>query len=101
MEATITSWEGNATAPAIRYIPAIIQFLGYDPLPPSASAFPERLAAARRGLGLSQQKMAEKLDVDLTTLQNALEEQLGLRLVTGKESLPVYVVESVKRPTAN
>jgi DNA-binding XRE family transcriptional regulator len=66
--ATISGWEGNATPLAIRFIPAIIRFLGYDPLPP-ASAFPERLAAARRVLGLSQQKMAERLGVDETTLQ--------------------------------
>ncbi|MHB1865659.1 MAG: helix-turn-helix domain-containing protein [Acidobacteriaceae bacterium] len=32
---TITNWEGNATVPAIRYIPAILNFLGYDPLPPA------------------------------------------------------------------
>ena len=62
-EATITNWERNATAPAIRYIPAIIQFLGYHPLPPALS-FPERLAAARRALGLSLRKMAAKLGVD-------------------------------------
>jgi len=66
--ATISGWEGNATPPAIRYIPAIIQFLGYDPLPPT-STLPERLVIARRGLGLSQLKMAERLGVDETTLQ--------------------------------
>jgi transcriptional regulator with XRE-family HTH domain len=68
-EATITNWERNATVPAIRYIPAIIRFLGYDPLPPANSLF-ERLAAARRALGLSQRKMAKKLGVDPATIQN-------------------------------
>jgi transcriptional regulator with XRE-family HTH domain len=67
-EATITNWERNATVPAVRYIPAIIQFLGYDPLP-SANAFPERLVTARRVLGLSQRKMAAKLGVDPATVQ--------------------------------
>jgi transcriptional regulator with XRE-family HTH domain len=62
-EATITNWERNAAVPAIRFIPAIIQFLGQDPLPP-ATAFPERLVIARRALGLSQRKMAESLGVD-------------------------------------
>ena len=66
-EITISNWEGNAAVPAIRYMPAIIQFLGYDPLPP-ANSFPERLATARRVLGLSQRKMAEKLGVDPATL---------------------------------
>ena len=66
---TITNWERNATVPAIRYIPAIIQFLGYDPLP-STGSFSERLAASRKALGLSQRKMAEKLGVDSGTFQS-------------------------------
>ena len=65
---TITSWERNATVPEVRYMPSIIRFLGYDPLPP-ANAFPERLATARRVLGLSQRKMAEQLGVDPGTVQ--------------------------------
>ena len=36
-ELTVTNWERNATVPAIRHIPAIIRFLGYDPLPSSNS----------------------------------------------------------------
>ena len=66
-ELTITNWERNATVPAVRNIPAIIRFLGHDPQSPAIS-LPERLAAARRTLGLSQRKMAEKLGVDPTTL---------------------------------
>jgi DNA-binding transcriptional regulator YiaG len=65
---TITNWEGNATVPAIRYMPAIIQFLGYNPLP-STGLLPERLAIARKGLGMSQRRMAEVLGVDSSTLQ--------------------------------
>ena len=61
-EMTITNWEVNATDPEVRYIPAIIQFLGYN-LWPAASSLPECLAAARRALGLSQRKMAAKLGV--------------------------------------
>ena len=66
-ELTITNWERNATVPEVRYIPAIIQFLGYNPLP-TASSLPERLASARKALGLSQRKMAGKLGVDPATL---------------------------------
>ena len=66
-EMTITLWEGNATIPEVRYIPAIIQFLGYNPLP-VASSLPERLAIARKTHGLSQRKMAQKLGVDPATL---------------------------------
>jgi transcriptional regulator with XRE-family HTH domain len=66
-ELTITGWEGNATIPEVRYMPAILQFLGYNPLP-AVSSLPERLATARRALGLSQRKMAKKLGVDPSTL---------------------------------
>jgi transcriptional regulator with XRE-family HTH domain len=66
-EMTITSWERNATVPEVRYMPSIIRFLGYDPLPP-ADSIPGRLANERKRLGLSQRKMAEKLGVDPATL---------------------------------
>ena len=79
-ELTVTNWERNATVPAIRHIPAIIRFLGYDPLP-SANSLPERLVAARRGLGLSQRKMAEKLGVDPATIKNW---EAGRHQPTGK-----------------
>jgi transcriptional regulator with XRE-family HTH domain len=66
-ETTITGWKGNATIPEVRYMPAIIQFLGYNPLP-GANSLSERLNTARRSLGLSQRKMAAKLGVDPATL---------------------------------
>jgi transcriptional regulator with XRE-family HTH domain len=66
-ELTITGWESNTTVPEVRYMPAIIEFLAYDPLP-AASSLPERLATARMALGLSQRKMAGKLGVDPSTL---------------------------------
>jgi transcriptional regulator with XRE-family HTH domain len=66
-EMTITLWEGNATIPEVRYMPAIIRFLGYDPQP-AANSLPERLATARKSLGLSQRKMAAKLGVNPATL---------------------------------
>jgi transcriptional regulator with XRE-family HTH domain len=66
-EMTIINWESNATVPEIRYIPAIIQFLGYNPLPP-AESLRERLVVARKRFGLSHRKMAGKLGVDPATL---------------------------------
>jgi transcriptional regulator with XRE-family HTH domain len=66
-ETTITGWERNATIPEVRYMPAIIQFLGYNPVP-AASSLPERLATVRRALGLSLRKMAGRFGVDPATL---------------------------------
>jgi transcriptional regulator with XRE-family HTH domain len=66
---TICNWESNASLPAIRYIPAILQFLGYNPFPPTKT-FAERLVTARKVLGLSQRKLALSLGVDPGTLQH-------------------------------
>ena len=79
-EMTITGWEGNATVPEVRYIPVIIEFLGYNPLP-AAGSLPERLATARKALGLSQRKMAGKLGVDPATLMGW---EAGRHRPTGK-----------------
>jgi hypothetical protein len=43
---TICGWEGNATVPEVRYTPAIVQFLGYNPLP-ALNSLAERLAGAQ------------------------------------------------------
>jgi transcriptional regulator with XRE-family HTH domain len=61
-EMTITNWERNTTSPAIRHVPAILELLGYGPIP-AAHSFPERLATARKRLGLSRRKLAEKVGV--------------------------------------
>jgi transcriptional regulator with XRE-family HTH domain len=67
--ATITNWERNTSTPVTRYIPAIIRFLGYDPLP-SPDSLPERLRWVRRQLGLTQREMAERIGVDPCTLRD-------------------------------
>ena len=77
---TVHNWESNTSLPAIRYLPAIIRFLGYYPQA-SVDSFPDRLATARRTLGLSQQKMAEKVGVDPGTLQGW---EAGRHQPTGK-----------------
>ncbi len=79
-EMTITNWEVNATVPEVRYMPAIIRFLGYDPQPP-ADSLPGSLAIVRRNLGLSQRKMATRLGVDPSTLMGW---EAGRHQPTGK-----------------
>jgi len=66
---TVIHRERNVTDPAVRYIPDIIRFLGYDPSAP-VSSFPERLIAGRRPCGLTQKQMANELGVDPSTLRD-------------------------------
>jgi transcriptional regulator with XRE-family HTH domain len=66
---TICNWDGNTSFPAIRYIPSVLEFLGYDPFPP-AKSFAERLLTARKVLGLSQRKLALSFGVDPGTWQS-------------------------------
>ena len=48
-------------------MPAIIRFLGYNPLP-RPSAIGEQLVWRRTSLGISQKALAARLEVDPTTL---------------------------------
>ncbi len=66
---TICNWENNKTTPAVRYLPRIIDFIGYDPFP-APETLGERLRAyRRRSLGLSRKEMARRLSVDEGTLE--------------------------------
>ena len=66
-ECCIWNWENNATTPVFPHWPAIIEFLGYNPLPkPQTPA--EQLVRARKIRGLSQQEMAWSLGIDPSTL---------------------------------
>lgn len=64
---TVINWEYDLRKPAIHHVPAICQFLGYDPEPPAPKTLPERLAAKRRELGWTQKDAARKLGVDPCT----------------------------------
>lgn len=63
----ISNWESNNNQPELRYMPAIIEFLGFNPLPPPTN-WAERLVLGRKALGLTQKAFARKLDVDPSTL---------------------------------
>ncbi len=64
---SVFNWEANSASPEIRYMPAIIGFLGYNPLP-EADTLGERLVRHRTSLGLSQKEAARRLGVDPSTL---------------------------------
>ena len=92
---TITNWESNESSPETHFIPAIIQFLGYDPLPNRIS-IAERVATRRKVLGLSQRKMAERLGVNPDTLRGW---EAGHHQPTGKSLGAIErVFQSQKQP---
>ena len=66
-KATVHNWENNVSQPDLAYMPAIIEFLGYNPLPP-ATTLAERLVRGRTSLGLTQKEAARRMGVDPTTL---------------------------------
>ena len=66
-KASVFNWEANTATPAIRSMPAIVDFLGYDPLP-VAKGWGERLVRHRTTLGMTQKKTARGLGVDQGTL---------------------------------
>jgi transcriptional regulator with XRE-family HTH domain len=64
---SIYNWETNRSKPGLQYMPAIIRFLGYNPLPPG-KGWAERLVMCRTVLGLSQEESAARIGVDPCTL---------------------------------
>ena len=60
---TILNWEKGHTEPPVEAVPALLQFLGYDPLP-EPTTLPERLLAKRRVMGWSIRKAAQNVGVD-------------------------------------
>ncbi len=52
-ETSVFKREANTVSPEIRYIPAIIRFLGYNPLP-EADTLGGRLVRHRTSLGMTQ-----------------------------------------------
>ena len=66
-EGSVYNWERNSGEPRLKYMPAIVTFLGYNPLPP-AEGMAERLVRRRTSLGLTQKEAAVQIGVDAGTL---------------------------------
>ena len=64
---SIQNWEREVGQPGIRQLPAIIEFLGYDPLPEPKSLC-QRIAYARRRLGFTQEDLANALSLNPATI---------------------------------
>ncbi len=66
---TICNWENNITQPSFRWIPKIIDFLGYAPYSPPKS-LGERLSNHRKHLELTQKQLAMIMGVDPTSIRD-------------------------------
>lgn len=64
---TIIGWEKGRSMPEVRYYPAIIAFLGYDPSP-TPKTLGEKIVAWRRRNGISRKALAKQLGIDEATL---------------------------------
>lgn len=61
---TVHNWETGQRKPEIRFVPALVAFLGYDPEPVDEGTLAGQLVAKRLKLGLSQREAARSLQID-------------------------------------
>ena len=64
---SLVNWEKNRTQIGVRFVPAIIRWLGYDPLP-RASSFGAWVAIERTRRGLARRTLAAALGWDEGTV---------------------------------
>jgi transcriptional regulator with XRE-family HTH domain len=64
---TLANWEKGRVSPDVRFWPAILAFLGYDPRP-EPQTLGGRIRAARMAEGLSERELARKLGLDPGTV---------------------------------
>jgi transcriptional regulator with XRE-family HTH domain len=77
-EFTVCGWENDKKTASVRYLPRIIEFLGYDPFP-EPRTLGERIASRRRALGLSRKRLAKELHMDEMTLARLENEAVRFR----------------------
>lgn len=94
IEASVWNWEDGRVEPELRYLPAILAFLGGDPRP-EPKTMGARLVRFRTARGWSQKRLAEELKVDPSTLarwergeiqpRGAFRERVSVLLATGRD----------------
>ena len=67
---SLWAWETNTKTPALRYYPAILKFLGYDPWQGEDESFAQKIKKYRYRNGLSQVQLASMLKVDPRTVSD-------------------------------
>jgi len=65
--ASIYNWESNEVQPMVHCLPGILAFLGHNPLPEAGDLI-GKLKRLRGTLGLSQEKLAQTLGIDESTV---------------------------------
>jgi len=65
---TLRCWETGVYEPHVYQYPSILAFLGYDPLQIDTSTLAGKIKQYRYSHGLSQEKMAELLQTDRSTV---------------------------------
>ena len=65
---TVNTWEKGHFATDVRFVPKIIEFLGYDPFGAPPATFPARLKAARVAAGLTRRQLAGMIRVHRGTV---------------------------------
>ena len=65
--ASICNWESNESQPMVHCLPAIFAFLGHNPLPEAGDLI-GKLKRLRGTLGLTQEKLGQKLGIDESIL---------------------------------
>jgi transcriptional regulator with XRE-family HTH domain len=66
-KASLLNRERGRAEPELRFLPAILRFLGYDPRP-APMTFGERLRSAHEAEGLSEEALARRLGFDPGTV---------------------------------
>ena len=97
----VVYWEANRSAPELRFMPAVIDFLGYNPLPP-ATNWAERLVRHRTSIGLSQEQAARRVGVDPSTLarwERGEREPEGSYATSAERFLKQAAAPTALRPT--
>lgn len=65
--ATALNWENGLSQPKVEHLPAIRDFLGYDPDPSPQGSIADRLRRSRQARGWSQRRAAQESGVDPST----------------------------------
>jgi len=67
---TVTNWEKGHSHPELRYIPRIIDFLGYEPSlhTGTGKTLGEKIKQHRILRGITQKELAKQIGIDPTTL---------------------------------